>query len=119
MILGVGVDIIEINRIEKIIKKNKRFLTKIYTNRELDYLKEKNFESYAGYFCAKEAVSKALGTGITFKWTDIEILKDGSVPIVVLHNKAFQAANQKGIKRVHISISHCRDYATAFAVAEG
>ncbi|CCJ33972.1 holo-ACP synthase [Caloramator australicus] len=120
MIIGVGVDIIEIKRIKRAIERNKRFLLKIYSEKELEELKKKNIESYAGYFSAKEAVSKALGTGIlNFKWTDIEIVKENSAPKVVLNNNAKKIAEQKGIKRIHISISHSREYATAFAVAEG
>ncbi|KRQ87133.1 Holo-[acyl-carrier-protein] synthase [Caloramator mitchellensis] len=120
MIIGIGTDIIEIDRIKIAIERSERFKEKIFTDNELSYLKNKNVESYAGYFCAKEAISKALGTGISgFSWKDIEILKINSVPNVRLHNAALQIANQKGIKTIHISISHSKDYAIAMAVAEG
>lgn len=120
MIIGVGVDIIEIERIKRAIERNKRFLIKVYSERELEELKGKNIESYAGYFSAKEAVSKALGTGVSnFKWTDIEIIKENSVPKIVLNNNVKNIAEQKGIKNIYISISHSKEYATAFAVAEG
>ena len=119
MIKGIGTDIIEINRIENIIK-NSKFLNRCFTVKEIEYLKSKNPESTAGYFCAKEAVSKALGTGFSgFCIKDIEIIKKNSAPYIILHNKAIDIANEKGIRNIHVSISHCRDYAVAFAVAEG
>ena len=119
MIKGIGTDIIEINRIENIIK-NSKFLNRCFTANEIEYLKSKNPESTAGYFCAKEAVSKALGTGFSgFCIKDIEIIKKNSAPYIILHNKAIDIANEKGIRNIHVSISHCRDYAVAFAVAEG
>ncbi|MCX7905065.1 MAG: holo-ACP synthase, partial [Caloramator sp.] len=65
MIVGIGTDIIEIERIKRAIERNRLFINKIYTENEIEYLKNKNTESYAGYFCAKEAVAKALGTGIS------------------------------------------------------
>ena len=65
MILGIGVDIIEIDRIEKAIKKQNKFLEKIFTNKEIEYFQNRkmNIEVIAGNFAAKEAISKALGTG--------------------------------------------------------
>lgn len=119
MILGVGTDIIEIKRIEKLISKES-FMKKMFTLGEREYLNNKRAESTAGYFCAKEAVSKALGTGFKgIKFTDIEIVKIDSVPNVVLHGKALDIAKKKGINKIHISISHCREYAISCAVAEG
>ena len=76
MILGIGIDIVEIDRIKNIIEKwNFHFLNKVYTLDERKYCEKKinqRFQSYAGYFAAKEACSKALGTGISgIKWKDI------------------------------------------------
>ena len=120
MIIGIGTDIVEIERIEKAIERNERFKLKIFTEDELKYLENKNIESYAGYFCAKEAVSKALGTGVKgFGWRDIEVIKINYAPKIKLNNGALQIANQRNIKEIHISISHSRDYAIAVAVAEG
>ena len=119
MIKGIGTDIIEINRIKNILK-NSKFIKKCFTINEIEYLSNKNPESTAGYFCAKEAVSKALGTGFSgFCIKDIEVIKKDSAPFIMLHNKALEIANEKGIKNIHITISHCRDYAVAYAVAEG
>ena len=121
MIFGVGVDIVEIERFVK-IKDIDRFLDKLFTSNEKEYInsKKKNYETIAGYFAAKEAVSKALGTGISgFSFKDIEILKKGGVPYVVLHGGARKVADGIGIKEIKLSISHCREYAVAFAVVEG
>jgi hydroxyethylthiazole kinase-like uncharacterized protein yjeF len=119
MILGTGTDIIEISRIKNIYN-NSRFLEKMFNINEIEYLKLKGSESTAGYFCAKEAVSKALGTGFSgFKFTDIEIIKKAGAPFVLLHGRALEIARSRGIIEIYVSISHSRNYATAIAVAEG
>lgn len=119
MIIGIGTDIIEINRIEKLINES-RFLERFFTESEREYIKQRKPESAAGYFCAKEAVSKALGCGFSgIKFTDIEIVKINSVPHVLLHGNALKIANSRGIKNIFVSISHCRNYAVATVVAEG
>lgn len=121
MIFGIGVDIVKISRIQKNIE-NQKFLDKIYTEEEQKYLSNKNFsaQTAAGFFAAKEAVSKALGTGILgFDITDIEIIKDEyEKPSIFLHNNALIISRDKGIDRINISISHEKEYAVAFAVAE-
>ncbi len=121
MIYGIGTDIVQIDRIKKNIE-NKNFIYKIYTEKEQIYLEKRKFspQTAAGIFAAKEAVSKALGTGISgFYLTDIEILKDEfDKPIVLLHNKALEISLDKGIGKINISISHEKEYAIAFAVAE-
>jgi hydroxyethylthiazole kinase-like uncharacterized protein yjeF len=119
MIIGTGIDIIEIARIDNLTCKE-AFLKKMFTQNEIAYLETKKTESIAGYFCAKEAVVKSLGTGFFgFKFTDIEILKKNSAPYVVLYGKALALSRDKGIKEIHVSISHSKEYANAIAVAEG
>lgn len=119
MIIGSGIDIIEIARIENIMK-NPKFIKKMFTENEYEYLRAKELESVAGYFCAKEAVTKALGTGFSgFKFTDIEVLKREGVPYILLKGNALKIAIKKNIKIMHVSISHCKEYATAIAIAEG
>ena len=119
MIIGTGIDIIEIKRIEKAAENN-LFIKKIFTENEIEYLRNKNIQSMAGLFCAKEAVSKSLGTGISgFSWRDIEIMHEGEKPFVNLHENAQKIADEKKILNVQISISHCREYAVSMAVAEG
>lgn len=118
MIVGIGTDIIEIDRVEKLIGKS-NFLTRFYTEEERNYLVDKKVESSAGYFCAKEAVVKALGTGFSgLKWTDVEIIKIKSVPGVRLHGKALEIARDKGVTNIYLTISHCKTYATATAIME-
>ena len=122
MIAGIGTDIIEIERVNKAVLKTPSFVTKSFTIKEQDYFKlRKNApESIAGNFAAKEAVSKALGTGFNgFGLIDIEILRDEKGrPIVFLYGKAEQIKKQKNIGNIWVSISHCKAYATAYAVAE-
>lgn len=121
MIYGIGIDIIEINRIEKVVSRQPLFLSKNFTSEELEYFtrKKNNYESIAGYFAAKEAVSKALGTGFNiFRLKDIEILKDElNRPYVVLHERGKEFAEEKGIKEISLSISHSKEYAVANAIA--
>ncbi|SMC23285.1 holo-[acyl-carrier-protein] synthase [Clostridium acidisoli DSM 12555] len=122
MIVGVGVDILEINRIKDAIEKNSFFLEKIYTQNEIEYLKSRNFrpEYAAGRFAAKEAVAKALGTGIfQFSMKDIEIDRNANgKPVVVLRGKAKQVAQKFGEYKINLSISHSRENAIAYAVIE-
>ena len=119
MIFGIGTDIVQIERIKKNIE-NKNFVNKIYTENEQVYLQKRQFspQTAAGIFAAKEAVSKALGTGISgFNITDIEILKDEfDKPEVLLHNNALEISQDRGISKINISISHEKDYAIAFVV---
>lgn len=118
MIIGIGTDIIEIERVKKLLTKGDFFI-RFFTEGEREYLLKKKPESAAGYFCAKEAVVKALGTGFSgFKWTDVEIVKINSVPGVVLHGRALSIAKEKGVEHINLSISHCRTYAVATAVME-
>ncbi|WP_352418660.1 NAD(P)H-hydrate dehydratase [Proteiniborus sp.] len=122
MIKGSGIDIIEIERIRKAINNNNRFIERIFTKNEINYIESKNnsMNTISGLFAAKEAVSKALGSGISgFKWTDIEIYLEASgKPSIRLHGKALELAEKKEISNIHISISHSKDDAVAFAVAE-
>lgn len=121
MIKGTGIDITEVERIKKNME-NIRFLQKIYSKRELEYLKTRklNSQTAAGMFAAKEAVAKCLGTGFSnFGPCDIEILKDEmGKPNVVLLNNALKKAEKLNIQTIHISISHTNDFAIAQCIAE-
>lgn len=119
-----GIDIIEINRIKKAIDKwDKRFIQKVYTSNEIDYCESKNslkYQHYAVRFAAKEAVSKALGTGFSnnISFSDIEIIKNqNGKPSVLLHNYANEVFTNRGITALDITLSHCKDYAVAVAFA--
>ena len=120
MIVGIGNDIIEIERIEKAISKE-GFKNKIYTQRELKNIEKRGnrIETYAGIFSAKEAISKAIGTGVReFSLTDLEILNDDlGKPYVVVSEKLNKILkNKKEDYQIEISISHSKKYATAMAI---
>ncbi|MDO4618756.1 MAG: holo-ACP synthase [Clostridia bacterium] len=118
MIFGIGTDIVKVKRIEKLMEKE-GFLDRIFTGREVEYFKKHNMksESVAAGFAAKEAVSKAMGTGISgFNFSDIEILhEENGKPNVNLLGKAKELS---GDRKIHISISHERENAIAFCVIE-
>lgn len=117
MIIGTGIDIIEISRFNDI---NQSFLNRIYTPAEQRLFHRNNYQTLAGNFAAKEAVAKAFGTGFNgISPNEIEILRknDGS-PYVVLNGRARDLFNQKGGSKIHISISHSKDNAAAVAIFE-
>ncbi|NLK20652.1 MAG: holo-ACP synthase [Epulopiscium sp.] len=122
MIVGIGTDIIEIRRIEEAIKRNPKFTNKCFTKEEQELFKDKNnsIQTIAGTFAAKEAVVKAMGTGFRgFGIQDIEILRDKKgKPYVNSYSNARLIFNELNIADVLISISHCRDYAVAYALAK-
>lgn len=119
-ILGIGIDIIEIYRIKNILDNKKRFLNKIFTDKEIKYFESKNFkaETVAGNFCAKEAISKAFGTGIkNFNFNDIEILRDvNGKPVVKTYNNLNKICIDYNVLEIQVSISHSKDYAVANAI---
>lgn len=120
MIVGIGTDIMEVDRIRKSVDGNRRFLKRIFTPSEIAYFESRNMlmTSIAGTFAAKEAVSKVFATGIRgFKWTDIEIERDElGKPRVRLFNEAKAIATRLNITEVMVSISHCDTYAVAYCV---
>lgn len=124
-VLGIGTDIIECDRIANMIEKHgETFLTRVYTPEEIQYCSGRKAanQHYAGRWAAKEAVFKALGTGWAqgIQWTDVEVInQQGGRPIIVLGGKAQEISQQQHIHEMLISISHCRNYATAYATAIG
>ena len=121
MIVGVGIDIIEINRIGKAASKA-AFLQRVFTEREIQLYRGRggNAAVLAGCFAGKEAVSKALGSGFRGFWpADVEILREESgKPFVVLYGGALALSASLEISRWHISLSNTAEYAAAYAVAE-
>lgn len=121
MIIGIGTDIIEICRVEKAVKSTKGFIEKLFTENEIKMFESKGFKSevIAGNFAAKEAVSKAIGTGFRgFGLKDIEVLRNElGRPIVNLSSKAYRALDRENVN-IHLSISHSKDNAVAYAVME-
>ena len=124
-IVGIGTDIVECLRIGRMIEAHgELFLTRVYTEREVRYCqgRKRAVEHFAGRWAAKEAILKCLGTGWRrgLSWTDVEVRNtpDGK-PQVLLCGAAKDVAQALRIADILISISHCRAYATAYAVALG
>ncbi|MGH2355800.1 MAG: holo-ACP synthase [Chloroflexota bacterium] len=119
MATSVGVDIIEIERVSAVIARwGERFLRRVFTEAELAYCRGRSPE-LAVRFAGKEAITKALGTGIRgLAWRELEILSDPlGKPLVRLHGRARQRAEAIGLAHFAISLSHSRDYAVAMVVA--
>ncbi|MDK2821656.1 MAG: holo-[acyl-carrier protein] synthase [Clostridia bacterium] len=117
----IGVDIIEIERLDRAVKRHPRLITRLFTAKEQEYCFKRHrvAASLAVRFAAKEAVLKMLGVGLGYcSFKDIEILrKEGSAPSIVLHGKAKELARSLGLKDICVSLSHCHDYATAMVFA--
>lgn len=124
-ILGIGTDIVECPRIGRMIEVHgELFLSRVYTEREIRYCqaRKRALESFAGRWAAKEAILKAIGTGWSrgIAWTDLEVRNEpGGQPKVRVRGGARDAALARGIGDILLSISHCRTYATAYALAVG
>ena len=124
MILGTGIDIIEVARIARSVEKfGERFLQRVLVADEIAYCRaHKNPAPFlAARFAGKEAVSKAFGTGIGAQlgWRDIEIRrKESGEPFVVLHGKGAELFAARGAQRLHISLTHTEIYAAATAILE-
>ncbi len=117
--LATGVDLIEIERFERAVKRHgARFLERVYTPRELEDAGQ-NYASLAARFAAKEAAAKALGTGIgKICWKEIEILRGPErQPVLHLHGQAASLAQMLNLKVWSLSLSHSERYAVAFIVA--
>lgn len=118
-LLAVGVDLIEVERVEQSLEKyGQRFLTRIFTEREQNYCNGR-VQSLAARFAVKEAVGKALGTGIgDVSWQEIEIVnEENGRPILLLHGDAQRIAHQQGLDNWTISLSHTEAYAVGMVVA--
>lgn len=119
-ILGIGIDIVEIERIEKALKKNDNFLKKLFSDGEIELFKSKSYapQTIAGNFAAKEAISKSLGLGIRgYDLKDMEILRDSlGKPIVKTNNNLTKICENYGVLEIKVSISHGKDYAVANAI---
>jgi len=124
-VIGIGTDIVECLRIGRMIEQHgELFLTRVYTNREIRYCQSRKqaIQHFSGRWAAKEAVLKAIGTGWRrgISWRDIEVRNDsGGQPHVAVRGGAKEVTQQLQIANILISISHCRSYATAYALAVG
>jgi holo-[acyl-carrier protein] synthase len=126
MIIGLGIDVIEVSRIRQVIERHDvNFLRHVFTAAEQAGAPESQVAAaayYAGRWSAKEAVAKALGTGIgkDCAWTDIEVVRwPSGQPGVQLSGAAASTAEKRGIANIHLTISHEKQLACAAAVAEG
>jgi len=124
MIYGIGIDLIEISRIDELLVRNEeRFIKRLLSDKELKYCpnnKRRKTEFIAGRFAGKEAVSKALGTGIGGKlnWTDMEITPlDSGKPVVILNQSVIEQLELPP-HQIHISISHTKTLAIAKVIIE-
>jgi len=122
MIIGIGVDKVAISRIENSLSRfSNRFIQRVYTDAEYELAKAKGIHRrLAMFFAAKEAVSKALGTGfVGFGMRDIEVVYQSSgKPDVVLHGGALAQAKALGVAHIHLSLSDEDGTALAFSIAE-
>jgi holo-[acyl-carrier protein] synthase len=124
MILGTGIDLIEVARIAASFEKfGDRFVNRILLPDEIAYCRQHRQPApfLAARFAAKEAISKAFGTGIgaALGWQDMEIRrKESGEPFVVLHGKGEELFAARGAKKIHISLTHTENYAAATAILE-
>ncbi len=126
-IVGTGVDIIEVERVERALTRfvtGVRFRQRVFTEREVAYCEARGrprYQSYAARFAAKEAAMKAMGTGWNRNvgWNELEVVRErGHAPTIVLHGKSAQFASRHNIVRFHLSISHTATLAIAQVIAE-
>jgi holo-[acyl-carrier protein] synthase len=124
MIFGTGLDIIEIDRIKKSLKKySPKFEQRVFTTTEIDYCKSQGdpAKHFAARFAVKEAVSKCLGTGITgaLGFKDMEVINEKTgKPVLIMLGKGKELFKKLELKSIHISISHDSTHAIAHAIAE-
>ncbi len=125
MILGMGIDIVQNDRIRKIINKwGERFLAKVFTGMEIDFISKRgqNVQRYAANYAVKEALVKALGTGfrsgINFHGIQVRHNESGK-PWTELLGTTRSFARRKGVSKIHTSISHEKNYSVAVVLLEG
>ena len=124
MIVGTGVDLCEVGRIQGAIERHgRRFIERVFTQREIEYCERKanKFERFAARFAAKEAGMKALGTGWRggIAWRDFEVtnLRSGR-PTLAFHGKAAEIAEKIGVRNIALSMTHTAEQAMAQVILE-
>ena len=124
MLIGTGIDVVEIERIAYSIERyGERFLRRIFTVGEIDYCRRRknSAESFAARFAAKEAGAKALGTGIQHgvTWAELEVRREpGRRPTLHFSGRALEIADRLGVKRVSLSLAHGKSVAIATVMLE-
>jgi holo-[acyl-carrier protein] synthase len=123
MIVGIGTDIIEVNRIERLLSEQKRFKERIFTRVEIEYCEHKknNVQNYAARFAVKEALLKAIGTGwregVAFKEIEVKNNEKGK-PELALSGTVKTITEEMGVKNIQVSISHLKDLAIGMVILE-
>lgn len=124
MIAGIGIDLTRVDRVERLLARyGERFLRRVYTPHEQAAAGHgpERARRLAGRFAAKEAALKALGTGLSrgIRWRDVEVVRaPGHPPALALHGAAAAVARQRGVDRLHVTITHDGPYAVAVVIAE-
>lgn len=123
MIVGLGVDVVEVARIREALENQPRMVQRVFTEEEANYCTERKaqFQHFAGRFAAKEAALKALGTGWAegIRWRDVEVTADSTGrPDIRFHAKALEIFNSKQAASAWLTISHASEYAVAVVVLE-
>ncbi len=122
-ILGIGVDLVEVARIERAMARHEGFVSRVFSARERERCEAcaRPGRRYAGCFAAKEAAAKALGTGIRgFSWPDLEMLAgENGEPYLELSGRAREVASRRGVEKILVSVSHSGGMAIAMAEALG
>ena len=127
MILGVGLDVVEVARIRRLVGTDsppetaRRFLDRCFTEGERRFCdgRADRATPYAARFAAKEAASKALGAPAGIHWTDVEVLREEGAPRLRLAGVAERVAQERGVTRIHLSLTHDAGIAAAVVVLEG
>ena len=125
MLIGTGVDLIEVERIAHSIERyGERFLRRVYTDHEIAYCNRKrgSAESFAARFAAKEAGAKALGTGISrgVTWNEFQVARNpGGRPVLELRGRAALLAEELGVRAISLSLTHTGSLAMATVLMEG
>ncbi len=120
-ILGIGIDLIEIDRVASVLERRPRFSERCFTSAEAAYCRSRVHpaQHFAARFAAKEAVGKALGIGMT-RWQEAEVVRGrGGAPTVILSGRCLARAGDLGVDEVLVSLTHSRGTAAAVAVLSG
>ena len=123
MVIGIGLDIVEVHRIEKVLRGSKSIAGRVFTAEEIKYCSERRneYQHFAGRFAAKEAALKALGTGWQggIRWRDVETIAGPlGQPRLTFHGRALELFTESGAVSSLLSITHASDYAVAFVVLD-
>ena len=123
MILGLGMDLCEVDRIRRLLEKDRsRFVRRVFRESEVAYCDARRRPAlhFAARFAAKEAFLKALGRGWRLGWTQVEVVRGGEgKPDLALSGRAAEAAARRGVRRIHLTLTHTEKTAAAVVVLEG